>query len=417
MSSWSVGAARDLPLDETSSFDGAAAKARIFDWAGGDEFDPNKAKRAFLVYDTDDPKLRGSFKLPFSDVKSGTLTAVKAGLNNAASRLPQTDVPQATRDTARKVIDGYQAKYTKADPSPSGAERHLPPLGGVSPTESTQAPAFPKRKGSAASAVEIRDALTIVGDGSIAPQTIALRAEPTDGERIPGYDGHFCTWNTVDAFGTFFTRGAFKKSLIERAAVAPVLWQHDRDMPIGTHLEIKEDKQGVFARTKLIEGVAKADDALLLMRHGVHLGLSFGFQTVKDRAATEDDEIDFSVAPAWCAAAPRDEIRAITEVAFWESSPVTFAANEKAAPSKVRALTDSDVLRALVLALRFGVLDEEQTHFVNQIVAAHAERAGAGIEVANAPGHSTQEDVQARQRQIALTAALAKTALALSGVE
>lgn len=384
-----VGAARDLPLNETASWDGAAAAARVFDAAGWpDNPNPAKAKRAFLVYNNDEDELKQAYKLPFADLLGGTLTAIKAGINNAASRLPQTSIPSDVQNSARTVIDAYQAKYTKADDSP---------------IESTQAPTFPKRKATAGSAVEIRDALTIVADGNIAPQTIELREDQTDGETIPGYDGYFCTWNTVDAFGTFFTKGAFKKSLIERAAVAPVLWQHDRDRPIGTHLEIKETKEGVFARTKLIEGVTAADDALLLLRHGVHLGLSFGFQTIKDRAATEEDAIDFSVAPAWCAAAPREEIRAITEVAFWESSPVTFAANEKAAPSKVRALTDLDLLRALVLALRAGTLDEGQTVLISQIVAAHAERAGAGIEVSDEPDHSTLE--QARQ-QIDLTLAL-----------
>jgi hypothetical protein len=72
---WKVGAARDLTILERGSWDGAAAGARIFSWAGWDDNpDPAKARKGFLLYDADAPELKGSYKLPFADVVDGELT-------------------------------------------------------------------------------------------------------------------------------------------------------------------------------------------------------------------------------------------------------------------------------------------------------------------------------------------------------
>ncbi len=111
---WKVGASRNLPLDEDSSWDGPAAQASIFEKAGfdGDNPDTAFARKGFLVYDAAAPKLEGSYKLPFAKVKDGRLTAVASGIRAAASRLPQTDIPDDVQKTARAVIDHYEAKMS-----------------------------------------------------------------------------------------------------------------------------------------------------------------------------------------------------------------------------------------------------------------------------------------------------------------
>ena len=106
MPTWRVGAARNLPIVE-GTWDGAAAKRRVFEWAGGDDFSPTKARKAFLAYDADDANQRGAYKLPFADVRDGELVAITGGLRAAASRLPQTDIPESTKEEARKVLDKY----------------------------------------------------------------------------------------------------------------------------------------------------------------------------------------------------------------------------------------------------------------------------------------------------------------------
>lgn len=376
MADFAVGAARDLPLNQTASWDGGEATQAIFAWAGGDEFDAAKARRAFLAYDKSAADQRGSYKLPFARPIDGELTAVRAGLNNAASRLSQTSIPQAVKDRARAVIDGYQEKY-KSSPEPL-ALRDRP--------------------------LETYDHVTRQDD-EITLIPLELRAAAADDPLagVPGYDGYFCTFNTVDHHGTFFTPGAFKKTLKERAKTAPVLWHHEPSMPIGRHESIIEDEHGVFARTRLIEGVQAADEALALLRGGVALGLSFGFKTTRDRAATERDELDFSVAPEWARDVPRDQIRAITEVDLWESSPVTFASNEKAAPSKVRALEERSLLAALLAKIEADELDPTQERMARQLAEAWSARAAAGIPDT---GDDHRTRTPERQREIDLSAAL-----------
>ena len=117
-SEWKVGASRNLTLDDDDSWDGAAAKASIFEHAGfdGDSPDTTFARKGFLVYDAANPKLKGSYKLPFARVKDGRLVAAPAGIRNAASRLPQTDgLSDDVAKKARAVIDHYEAKMKDAD--------------------------------------------------------------------------------------------------------------------------------------------------------------------------------------------------------------------------------------------------------------------------------------------------------------
>ena len=116
---WIVGAAEDLPIDAEGSWDGPAAAERMLDDAGfnGTSPDPAKARRGFLAYDHHNPKLKGSYKLPFADLKDGKLTALKSGIDAAASRLPDTDIPDDVKTKARAVIDKYEARMKPKDRS------------------------------------------------------------------------------------------------------------------------------------------------------------------------------------------------------------------------------------------------------------------------------------------------------------
>jgi len=90
------------------SWDAAAAQDSVFTWAGWpDKPDASKAQQAFLVFDSGNPSAKGSYKLPFARVTNGKLEAVTGGLHAAASRLPQTALPKATADAARKILDAY----------------------------------------------------------------------------------------------------------------------------------------------------------------------------------------------------------------------------------------------------------------------------------------------------------------------
>lgn len=109
---WKTGSAKDLPAGEDGEWDGPAAAKRMLDAAGfdGDAPDSEKARKGFLVFDAANPTLRGSYKLPFADIVDGKLKALPAGVRAAASRLPDTNIPQAEKDTAGAILDAYEEK-------------------------------------------------------------------------------------------------------------------------------------------------------------------------------------------------------------------------------------------------------------------------------------------------------------------
>lgn len=110
VSEWKIGAARDLSIEDTDAWDGAAAAKRMLDAAGfdGDKLDAVKAARGFLIHDAANPALRGSYKLPFADLIGGELKAIKAGVSKAKGRLDRTDAPAAVLDEASSIIDSYE---------------------------------------------------------------------------------------------------------------------------------------------------------------------------------------------------------------------------------------------------------------------------------------------------------------------
>lgn len=229
---------------------------------------------------------------------------------------------------------------------------------------------------------EVRSCLVATDEGG--PELRA--ADPLVDQ--PGFDGYIALWHVVDDRGTFFTPGSFKRTLKARTAVAPVLWNHDywEDVPIGKHLEAVEDAKGVRIRVAVNEGVQRGAETMSNLRFGIPLGLSFGFDRLGDRSATDKDDLDLSVAPDWVKSAPRNELRAITEVRFWESSVVTFASNAKAKPDTVRS---ADV-PSLLDAITAGTLTDEQRAAVEQITLAWNTRPAPGDD------HGTR-DRQARR--------------------
>jgi phage head maturation protease len=105
---WKVGASRTLPVDDSDAWDGTAAEASIFELAGGDDFDPSKARKGFLIYNASKPKERGSYKLPIAHAVNGRMKVPNGAIRAAASRLSQTAIPQGVKDSAQKLLDHYK---------------------------------------------------------------------------------------------------------------------------------------------------------------------------------------------------------------------------------------------------------------------------------------------------------------------
>lgn len=110
-----------LPLaPRQKEWNGPAAQKRIFEWAGGMDFDPAKAKKAFFYVDAAKPKERGSYKLPFADVINGKLVAVpraifavEAALNGARGGV---DIPASDKSKIMKKVMAYRKRINSKEP-------------------------------------------------------------------------------------------------------------------------------------------------------------------------------------------------------------------------------------------------------------------------------------------------------------
>ncbi len=202
-------------------------------------------------------------------------------------------------------------------------------------------------------------------------ESIDLRADV----ETPGFTGHASHWWSADSYLTAFAPGAFKKSVKERGDRIPVLWQHNPNTPVGRHRSIKEDKTGLAVDVELIDDGSDGSVLIKRLRGGLPLGMSHGFQTIKDRSAEDDDPIDLSQLPK---GVTKNDIRVLTEVRIWETSVVVFPANEAATIDAVREQQQHDLLSTLIESMRAGTLSDEQAAQIEQLAAAWQQRAGAG---------------------------------------
>lgn len=290
MAKFTVGAKRDLPIADTErDWDGPAAQARIF------EMEQAQWKTAHLIYDADKPELHGSYKLPFADVIDGTLMAIPAGLRASANRLPQTDAPQEVLDRARAVLDVYFAEMEDEDEDEDTAD----------------ADDDGKR---ATGAMEYK----AVG--------LEVKAEGDDGI----YEGYFSIFENVDAGLDVMHRGAFARTLAQRANRVKVFYAHDWDKLIGpSPTELREDEKGLFARGRLSLGTFWGKEVWALMKDGALTEGSIGYRAVDARPGAHGVrhlyDVDlYEISPVPLGMNPMTELRAIKS-ALWLQSDVSAA--------------------------------------------------------------------------------------------
>ncbi len=129
-------------------------------------------------------------------------------------------------------------------------------------------------------------------------------AQATTAGVIEGYASLF---GVVDSGGDIVMPGAFARSLARRGAKGvKMLWQHNAAEPIGVWTSLTEDVKGLKVVGRLDLSVARAREALSLIRGGAVDGLSIGFRAV--RVATDKSS----------------GFRRLSEIDLWEISVVTF---------------------------------------------------------------------------------------------
>ena len=108
----------DLPLaDRDKAWDATAAERRVRAWAGGEDINFDKYRRAFMWYDSDGPELLGSYRLGFADVAGGRLTAVPRGIFAVAGVLMGArggvNIPAADKAKVKTHCERYYTKMRK----------------------------------------------------------------------------------------------------------------------------------------------------------------------------------------------------------------------------------------------------------------------------------------------------------------
>jgi uncharacterized protein len=120
-------------------------------------------------------------------------------------------------------------------------------------------------------------------------------------------DGYAALFGVADSGGDIVQPGAFARSLAQRGRTGvKMLWQHNAAEPIGAWTSIAEDAKGLKVSGSLDLSVARAREALSLIRSGAVDGLSIGFRT--KRATTSK----------------ATGLRRLYEIDLWEISVVTF---------------------------------------------------------------------------------------------
>lgn len=120
------------------------------------------------------------------------------------------------------------------------------------------------------------------------------------------FRAHASIFDIVDAYKDTVQRGAFKKTIREKKKF-PLCWSHDIKEPIGLGIP-EEDQKGLALDGDLNQDVRRGQELRALIKQGVPMGLSIGFETVKDDLDKETG------------------VRTLKEISLWEISLCLFPA-------------------------------------------------------------------------------------------
>jgi HK97 family phage prohead protease len=151
------------------------------------------------------------------------------------------------------------------------------------------------------------------------------------------FEGHAAIFGKLNSFDEIVMPGAFKKTLKVRAkGKVKMLRQHRQDTIIGVWEELREDKDGLFVRGKLLTEIQAAKETLILLKAKALDGLSIGFRTIVE-------EFD----------SKKKQIR-LLELDLFEISLVAIPSQAAALVTSVRAMSPEEITtkRELEIALR-----------------------------------------------------------------
>lgn len=123
------------------------------------------------------------------------------------------------------------------------------------------------------------------------------------------FEGHAAVFNNKDYGNDIILPGAFKDSLASDHSVK-ILWQHDKDQPLGVPQEIREDSKGLF-----IKGIMPKEDIFVKQRVMPQLRIG----SLEMSIGYKINDQDF-----------KDDTRYIKSAFVFEASLVSIGMNNKA---------------------------------------------------------------------------------------
>lgn len=136
------------------------------------------------------------------------------------------------------------------------------------------------------------------------------------------FEGFAAIYDNEDRKGDVIEKGAFTRTLQAHGADVPILWQHNPDQPIGLGT-LMDSNEGLLIKGQLNMDVAQAREAYSLMKQRAVKGLSIGYDALQW---------------AWVG-----DTRRLKEIRVWETSVVTFPANERAEVIQVKSAFHADL--------------------------------------------------------------------------
>lgn len=213
----------------------------------------------------------------------------------------------------------------------------------------------------------------------------------TEGE----FEGIGNAFGNLDSYGDVTLPGAFSKTLKRFKQQGVLLYQHVPSMAIGKPIECREVDEGLYLKGRISE-TTLGKDVLTLLRDGVIRKMSIGYNVVRaewfetTKAFREwakgqgmEQRIDWSTLSDW-----KYGIRALAEIELWETSLVTFAANDRSDVTGVKATTGlaPEGIKSLCTIRDFedylreagGLSRQQSQEFISRFKAALRDAGGEG---------------------------------------
>jgi uncharacterized protein len=180
------------------------------------------------------------------------------------------------------------------------------------------------------------------------------------------FHGYGSVFGVVDSYDEVVAPGAFAESLAAHKAkgtMPALLWQHRSGEPIGVFTDMSEDSIGLKVTGQLAMKTVRGSEAYELLKMRAISGLSIGFMP-------RDDSYDRATG-----------ITTLKKVDLWETSLVTFPANDAA---RVQGVKNIDVIQDLKSAEQYlrdaGLSRREATAFISRVKSLSQSDSGEDMQ-------------------------------------